>query len=306
MITETHKRLMQGMESWENRNGLTVLKVHHTADPDKRSEEWIERESAKYGGRSSPFWRSEYDIDFGARRGGLVFPTFSPGTHCIPPFEIPEEWPKYRVIDPGFRNACACAWFTVDWDGNLIMYRELYKTGWSVEALTQGIKAVSLREKYQYTMIDPSAFAKTLAGGGRSVADLFIQNGVTVSPAYRASHKKDQFYPLNELLVPQENGEPRFKVVNTCETFVAEMLSYRWKEAREDGFTPEEPVKVNDHLVDCALYMSAAVDPKRVAETNRQRDPLQPWYRGGERRRVQADSRRMREAAMGRMREYEP
>ena len=220
--------------------------------------------------------------------------------------EIPEEWPKYRVIDPGFRNACACVWFTVDYDGNLILYRELYKRGWKIESLAQSIKAMSQREKYQYTLIDPSAFAKTLAGGGRSVADLFVNDGVTVSPAYRASHKKDQFYPAHELLVPQENGEPRFKVFNTCETFVSEIMSYRWKEARDDGVEPEEPVKVNDHEIDCWLYMCAAIDPKRVAETARGKDPLKPWYRGNERRRVQADARRMREAAMGRMTEYEP
>lgn len=242
---------MQGIESWENRNGIVVLKVHHTADPEKRSDEWITRESAKYGGQKSAFWRSEYDIDFGARRGGLVFPSFSPDRHCIPPFELPEEWPKYRVIDPGFRNACACAWFTVDFDGNLVLYRELYKQGWKVEALASSIKALSARERYEMTMIDPSAFAKTLAGGGRSVADLFIEAGVPVSPAYRASHKKDQFYPFNELLIPRENGEPAFKVFNNCEAFIAEILAYRWKEARDDGFEPEEPVKVNDHLLDC-------------------------------------------------------
>lgn len=296
---------MNGLDTWENRNGLTVVKLHHSADPEKR-ESWIERESAKYGGVKSAFWRSEYEIDFGARRGGLVFSTFSVDLHTIAAFEVPEEWPKYRVIDPGFRNACACAWFTVDWDGNLLLYRELYRTGWRVEALAQSIKAMSVKEKYEYTIIDPSAFSKTLAGGGRSVADLFTEAGVVVSPAYRASHKKDQFYPANELLVPRENGEPSFKVFKSCETFVAEILQYRWKEARDDGFEPEEPVKVNDHLIDCWLYMCAATDPKRVASTMRTKDPLQPWYRGGDRRRVQADDRRLREAAMGRMKEYEP
>ncbi|MBM3273874.1 MAG: hypothetical protein FJZ00_01880 [Candidatus Sericytochromatia bacterium] len=306
MITGTHKRLMEGIECWENRNGVVVLKVHHTADPGKRSDEWIERESAKYGGRKSAFWRSEYDIDFGARRGGLVFSIFSPDRHCIPPFDVPEEWPKYRVIDPGFRNACACAWFTVDYDGNMLLYRELYKQGWKIEALASSIKALSARERYEMTLIDPSAFAKTLAGGGRSVSDLFIENGVPVSPAYRASHKKDQFFPLNELLVPRENGEPCFKVFNSCETFIAEMLQYRWKEARDDGFEPEEPVKVDDHLIDCVLYMAAALDPRRVAETAKVRDPLRPWYSGSERRRRMADERRVREAVTGRMKEYEP
>lgn len=305
MITETMKKLMDGVDTWENRNGITVCRLHYFADPSKR-EEWVEREAAKYGGKQSAFWRSEYEIDFGARRGGLVFPVFNPTVHGVTPFELPEEWPKYRVIDPGFRNACACAWFTVDYDGNLILYREMYKQGWRIEALAQSIKAMSLKEKYEFTLIDPSAFAKTLAGGGTSVADLFCDAGLTVSPAYRASHKKDQFYPFHELLVPQENGEPRFKFFNNCETFVSEMLSYRWKEARDDGFEPEEPVKVNDHLIDVTLYACAALDPKNIAKTMRGKDPLQPWYRGGERRRIQADDRRMREAAMGRMREYEP
>lgn len=305
MIPETHEQLMTGVERWVNRNGITAVRLHHSADPAKGTD-WVEKESLKYGGVQSAYWRSEYDIDFAARRGGLVFPTFSPSVHCIPPFDIPEEWPKYRVIDPGFRNACACAWFAVTGDGDLVMYRELYKRGWKVEQLASSIKAMSMRDTYQYTLIDPSAFQKTLSGGGRSVADLFTEQGVTVSPAYRASHKADQFFPANELLVPMENGEPRFKVFNTCHDFVNEIRSYRWKESRADGTEPEEPIKVNDHLIDCWLYACAAINPKAVAQKFNPKDPLSEWYSGNDRRRLRADQRRLRfEISRGGM-EYEP
>lgn len=305
MLPQTHEELMAGFKRWETNEGVTITRLHYSADPAK-DQGWVERESAKYGGIASTFWRREFEIDFSAMYGGLVFPIFNPSVHCIPPFEIPDEWPKYRVIDPGFRNACACAWFAVDNDGNLILYRELKKTGMKIEQLAQFIKAMSLRETYENTLIDPSAFAKTLAGGGYSVADLFGQHHVGVSPAYRAAKKKDQFFPAHELLVPMENGEPRFKVFNTCLEFVQEMRNYRWKERLADGTEPEEPIKVNDHLIDAWLYICAAINPKRVAERFNPRDPLEPWYGGEERKRVAADKRRMRSALSSRGAEYEP
>ncbi len=308
MVPGSHRQLCKGMEAWDTKRGMRVHRLHWTADPTK-TEEWADRESAQYGGRDSPYWRSEYEIDFGARRGGLVFPMFTIGTHIIPELSADDLAcrPKYRVIDPGYgESAMACGWFTVDVMGALILYRELYKNGWNVKDFVSAMKAVSAKEEYQFTIIDPSAFAKTLAGGGRSVADLFHDNGIPVSPAQRAPIKKDQIPALYELMVVGESGEPRFKATESCENFVREILGYRWKEAREDANTPVEPVKRDDHLLDVSLYAAAALNPRKIAERFNAQDPLAPWYQGHDRRRLKADEARMRASASQRLVEYEP
>lgn len=272
MLPETHKQLMPGFEAWDNNNRIRVCKLHWSSDTG-RSDAWAEREAAKYGGRESAFWRSEYEIDFGARRGGLVFPEFHIERNVIKPMsdELLAQLPKWRSIDPGLNHACACGWFTV-LDGTLIMYRELKKKGWKVNQFCQAMKALSGKEEYEYTMIDSSAYAATLAGGGRSVADLFVESGVTVNPCSKGGRKRDQIYALAELVVKRDHGEPRFKITNNCPEMIKEMLQYRWKEERDDGVTPEEPVKVDDDLLDTALYIAMAIDPNRVTSKFKDRD----------------------------------
>lgn len=300
MIPDTHKVLMKGVEAWDNKNGFRVVKTHWSADPTK-SEEWAESESAKYGGRKSAYWRSEYEIDFGARRGGLVFENFTIDKHTIPALsdEILAHLPKWRSIDPGLNHACACGWYTVI-DGTLILYRELYKKGWNVANFCQAIKALSAKEEYEYTLIDSSAYALTQAGGGRSVADLFVENGVVVNPCNKGGRKRDQIYALAELIALRDHGEPRFKVVKGCENSIREFLGYRWKEERDDGVIPEEPIKVNDDMIDTALYMAMAINPDRVSSRFRDRDD--EFYDGRSERR-RSGYRMQRPSLVG---DYEP
>jgi hypothetical protein len=303
MLVDSHQQLMAGMETWLAKNGMQILRLHWSADPTK-DETWANKESAKYGGRLSSYWRSEYEIDFGARRGGLVFPQFSIDTHVIKPLtdqEI-ETWPKWRVIDPGYNNECAVGFYTCN-DGVLYLYDEIFVREKVVGEIAPLIKVRSGKTKFEYTLIDPSAFAETLAADGKSIASLFAENGITVNPARRAPIKGDQIPALAELMVVQEHGQPRFKVTSNCENFIREVRGYRWREARDDQSVPEEPVKVNDHMVDTALYAAANINPKFYQEN---RDPLAKWYDGLDGRKIKADFSRMRSAVANNLAEMEP
>ena len=254
-VMESHKTEMRGFESWSNHNGVEAIYLNWRADPDK-TEEWADKAAIKYGGRESAWWRGEMEGDFGAQRGGLVFPQFGMETHTIPEMkEIPQEWPKYRVIDPGYgESACAVGWFTVNpHDRMLILYRELYVHGKTVKEIAPRIKALSGKEEYEYTIIDPSAFAQTLAASGRSIADLFVENGIVVNPAYRDATKKHQIQNFAALLVVSEYGQPSFKATRNCENFIAEILKYRWREVPDGSPRPETPVKVDDHMIDTCV-----------------------------------------------------
>lgn len=54
--------------------------------------------------------------------------------HVIPPFEIPEWWPRIVVGDWGFVAMCYIAWFAISPNGRVYLYRErgFYKTKISV------------------------------------------------------------------------------------------------------------------------------------------------------------------------------
>ncbi len=297
LLIKGHGRVDRGLEYWRNHNGLAVMRLHYSVDPEK-DEAWVEKAARAFpGGRNGPAWRGEMECDPDAHRGGRVFPDFAEATHVLHDVEIGKDWSRYRVIDPGYRHECACAWFAIDDDGTIWLYREHYQSGWTVERNAAAIKALSGKENYEYTLIDPSAFQKTLAGGGRSVADLFVESGLVVNPAYRSSHKKDQIPALASLINLQDNGEPRFKVLSTCQHSIRELKNYRWRTTRSDEVdAPEEPVKIDDDLVDCCLYMAAAVDPDDVArqKARENRDPYARWYTGKDRRRQRADDQRVR------------
>jgi hypothetical protein len=302
VILETHQKFGAGIEAWRNRNGIRIIRLHHTADPAKQ-DEWAEREAAKYGGRTSRYWQREYDINFAAGRGGLVFPGFSIATHCIDPLDLKliHDWPKYRVIDPGYNHATAVGWFTVN-DGVLYQYREYRAVGKQVKEIVPDILSLSGKEEYKYTLIDPSAFAKTLAGAGRSVADLFREAGLSVNKAYRAPRKIEQIPSLGDLFVVDERGEPRCKITKDCPRTIYEIKRYRFKERMtSDQPEPDQVIKVDDDHVDVLLYAAAALPLSRSFH----RDPLTPWYTGNDWVRRRAEGRRMRAYVPGSV-EMEP
>ena len=303
MIAATYELLLKGwfkkgaMATWRNNNGATVIWLHHSADPNK-DDAWATDFSKTFpGGRDGGAWRSEMDGDADAFAGGLVYPDFQPSTHVIPYFDPPLEWPIYRVIDPGVDNPLACIFVALDPNTEtLIQFAEHYQSGWpEIDRHAQRIKALTGRHSVQYTLLDSSAFAKTLAGGGTSVADLFMTHGITVSPARRVTHKRELVPPLAELFKLDARGEPRAKIMDSCPNSIREIRELRWRpKAHEDRNAPDEPVDFNDHTCDCWGYLASAVNPTRASEQFAYKDPLAPYYVGQDRRRIRADERRMR------------
>lgn len=60
---------------------------------------------------------------------GQFFSHFDPKVHVIKAFTPPPEWPRWRAMDWGFRKPYAIGWFTMNPDGQIFMYRELYGYG---------------------------------------------------------------------------------------------------------------------------------------------------------------------------------
>lgn len=122
-------------------NGFVVLETHYTVMPDRRDPAWRRRASMKYGGLNSWRWKKEYEIDWTARAGLLVFELWSSERNRIKPFAIPDHWPKWLLVDPGWTNPTAMLWVAVDVDTtpNILgfqpihVYREFYRSRHSAE-----------------------------------------------------------------------------------------------------------------------------------------------------------------------------
>jgi hypothetical protein len=76
--------------------GFRVLRLHYSADPDKDpatkpGEAWY---AEARRGMPDARWRQEYELDYGALSGQLVFPTFEETIHVVPS-QVPN--PKYSM-----------------------------------------------------------------------------------------------------------------------------------------------------------------------------------------------------------------
>ena len=111
-----YKRLMQGLDTWTNQNGFVVLRCHYTADPRKRTAEWVQK--TRQGMEDPDQWDSEMEISFKSVAGISTFRPFTIPTHMTE-LSFNQELESARSWDFGYKKP-AVGWFQVD--GNNRVY----------------------------------------------------------------------------------------------------------------------------------------------------------------------------------------
>lgn len=144
---------MEGFKARVTKSGIPVLRLHHTADPDKRpgtaeGDQWLARTSSGYpGGVYGPRWRKEMDIDYGALGGTKVFPEWESwsnnGKIVIAPF-YPNDYKLYGSYDHGWRHAAAYYVHGINYDGTIVTLWECYSERLTVTELARIINGQSI------------------------------------------------------------------------------------------------------------------------------------------------------------------
>ncbi len=80
---------------------------------------------------------------------GVIYEDWDEGAHVVDPFRIPDDWPRWWAVDFGFVNPFVCQFWAETPDGQLIMYREIYRTSKTVDQ-----HAVDILDTC--TVLDPS------------------------------------------------------------------------------------------------------------------------------------------------------
>ena len=188
---------------------------------------------------------------FGAKDAGLVYPEFDENINVVEPFSVPRDWQETISIDPGLSNPLSAHFYAVDYDGNIFVVGEWYKSGLSVEEHSLAIKKVaeSLSWKTRKdgkleAIIDSAANQKTLSGT-RSVSELFFDNGIVVN----AKVDKDLFAGISRVksYIKDASGKRKLFVFRSCDNMIREFKSYFWGEG-------DRPIKKNDHSLDELRY----------------------------------------------------
>lgn len=125
-----------GMSSWKNHHGITILRLHYEADPDKgEGEKTYVKEINKdlspwaltaYNRMTDPtLYLKEYEIDAEATLGALLF-NFNEKVTVEPLRPIPPEWTRRMAVDPHPGIPHAFLWCATDGWGDRWYYRELW------------------------------------------------------------------------------------------------------------------------------------------------------------------------------------
>ena len=183
---------------------------------------------------------------------GAAFPEFNRKVHVVEPFDIPDNWTKFRAADYGYSSYTGIVWIAVDpTDEKLIVYRELYVSKVLAEDLADMVLLAETGERMRYGVLDSSLWHKR-GDSGPSIAERMIAKGCRWRPADRS--KGSRVSGKNELhrrlQVDPDTGEPRMVFFNTCKKMIEQLPSIPLdKRNPEDVDTNSE-----DHLYDALRY----------------------------------------------------
>lgn len=208
---------------------------------------------------------------------GVVYMEFDPKYHVCKAFAIPDDWPRYRCLDYGYRNPTACLWVAIapdslDWSSRVdglerplmplveraIVYREYYMHGVTVPELAGSIRQMSGSEVYRHDGLitaDPSMWNMTQTGGlvAQSVADHFREANLPLRKAARTQGMGEHAQVAKIRWLFEHD---RIIMFNTCANCIREHQVWRYREDREGKAPGNEPfVDADNHTVDALRYL---------------------------------------------------
>lgn len=191
---------------------------------------------------------------------GMVYEKYNDTIHKIPMY-VPSVYEKhYIVLDYGFRNPTAILWISVDYDGIARVWDEYYKSNELIEDIAVTIKTKH-PEIYENAtlLIDPSAYYSRQ--DGLTIADEFMKYGVYFLPADNILMQGID--RVNSLL-----SNNKLFICSNCENTLKEISNYRWKSFNKTFRRnyPEEPLKKDDHAMDCLRYFANYINAPEKKE----------------------------------------
>jgi len=156
---------------------------------------------------------------------GAAFSEFRNKIHVVDPFEIPDEWRRFRSCDYGYSSYSAVHWFAIDPAyETLIVYRELYVSKHTGRDLAKAVMALEVGEQMSYGVLDSSCWHNR-GQIGPSIAEEMIALGCRWRPSDRsAGARVAGRNRLHELLKYDEEAQtPGIVFFNTCRQIIADL-----------------------------------------------------------------------------------
>ena len=277
------KEVVKGLTEKRTPEGICVLRVHYTADPERRAPEWKERERRKYTSESA--WQAEQEIVFGAGGGERLFAeilTQYADKIIIDPetsgFKPSPHWNYFGGFDSGKANPTAALVACTDFDGIIYILREYYQPQLSPK---QHAPSLQRLQGFMGNPIysDPSIFYANQAqndGTFKAISFLYEEEGIdNLAPAPENNEllgmerilqlwmNLDQQEPMLKIVCPERSrdiAKPHFGVHNEgCPNLLWELRRTRRAESTPNQLATKNPtekiIDKDNHLRDCLKYL---------------------------------------------------
>jgi phage terminase large subunit len=213
---------------------------------------------------------------------GVIYEQWSPNL-IVDRFDIPLDWPRYWVIDFGFVNPQVVQHWAEDPDGKLIMYREFYRTGMiGTEFATMVLESVAdidpsyvpdARAVAKGEPLPPGAWKWREPRPRAVIADHDAEGRASwskITGLVTTRARKEVLDGIGEVQVRLRDARMVFmrdvlahpvdqslRDVKKPAQTVEEFPGYVW-DTGAHGKIKEEPLKEDDHGMDCCRYLAMA------------------------------------------------
>ena len=245
-----------------------VAWLHFTADPEKRSAEWL---AFAKKGIPAEDWAQEMDIDFTAKSGKKALAVFVKyrSRIVVKPFKIPDWWPRWSSHDYGLSNPYSCHFYTMGPDGCVYAYWEHYEPG-PLHIHLDDIKAQPDFPRLTDKILDRTCWtawqqsSNTIEGQTqhmvKSIAQMHEEAGVICIPATNPQDrvKLEAYHKVWNEEALAEGKEPMFKIFDTNHGMLNELPGIRWQTKsygdKLQGMAAEKLVDSDNHAFDDGAY----------------------------------------------------
>jgi len=184
---------------------------------------------------------------------GAAFPEFKKADHVIEPFDIPNEWRRFRSCDYGYSSYSAVHWFAIDPSyETLYCYRELYVSKHTGKDLGAAVLEAERGEPISYGVLDSSCWHNR-GQLGPSIAEEMIAMGCRWRPSDRTAGArvagKNQFH--QRLKVDAETSLAGIIFFNTCRQIISDLPVIPSDPKGSDDIDPRY---ATDHAYDSVRY----------------------------------------------------
>ena len=184
---------------------------------------------------------------------GAAFPEFKQSVHVCDPFDIPDDWRRFRSCDYGYSSYSAVHWFAIDPSyETLYVYRELYVSKHTGKDLAKAVLNAERGESIQYGVLDSSCWHNR-GQIGPSIAEEMISMGCRWRPSDRTAGArvsgKNRFHEV--LKVDEDTGQAGIVFFNNCRQIIADLPVIPSDPKGSDDIDPRF---ASDHAYDSVRY----------------------------------------------------